>query len=83
MKANAPIIHQFAGTGLSGLLRLKRSYLTPAFSYEDDPFIPIEEMHQIRDALNLSSTYHELPHGDHFMSRQFPELRDVIVSILE
>jgi len=62
MKGNSDWIVQFAG--------------------EDDPFIPIKEMRTIKENLNLTNEqYFEFSKSQkkgHFMTRQFPELFEVV-----
>ena len=54
------------------------------FASTDDPFIPISEMHAIRDGLALApERYHEHNDRGHWMCGTFPELRDRVVALLQ
>ena len=77
MRANTSFIHQFASQGSVPLPSCMAYQSRPCPL--DDPFIPLSEMHTIRDGLQLSDQcYHEYTDKGHFMTSKFPELLQLL-----
>lgn len=51
------------------------------FGSTDDPYIPVDEQHFVRD--NLATEYHEFKNRGHFMDNTFPELTKAILEKIQ
>lgn len=51
------------------------------FGSIDDPYIPIDEQHFVRD--NLNTNYHEFNDRGHFLTNSFPELTNAILDKIQ